>query len=81
MCSRKWKEGDKIMLQNNRMVDLMIGLADGKDGTVLIWYTLAAGETKIVTPSDLGNTALKAVIVQNNSIDTQGDITVTILEA
>ena len=81
ICSRKWKTGDKIILKNNRTVDLMVGLAKNKDGVVLIWYTLLAGETKIVTASDLGNTALKAVIVQNNSINTQGDITVTILEA
>jgi hypothetical protein len=81
MCSRKWKTGDKIILKNNRTVDLMIGLAVNKDGVVTSWYILAAGETVIVTPADLGNTALKAVIVQNNDIATQGDITVTILEA
>ncbi|MEI8137350.1 MAG: hypothetical protein WCH21_08510 [Bacteroidota bacterium] len=81
MCSRKWKTGDKIILKNNRMVDLMVGLAESKEAAVLTWYTLAAGETITVTPADIGNTALKALIVKNNNLITQGDITVTILEA
>ena len=81
MCSRKWKTGDKIILKNNRSITLMIGLAENIDGTVLVWYTLDPGATVTVTPADIGNTALKAVIVQNNSIDIQGDITVTILAA
>ena len=63
------------------MVDLMVGLAESKEAAVLTWYTLAAGETITVTPADIGNTALKALIVKNNNLITQGDITVTILEA
>jgi len=81
ICSRKWKAGDKIILKNNRTVDLFIGLAENKDGIVTSWYKLAAGVTVTVDPSDLGDTALKALIVQNNDLTTQGDITVTIIEA
>ena len=80
MCSRTWKTTDTIKLQNNKTVDLYIGLAENIDGPVAIWYKLNAGTTVTVSPSALGNTALKALIVQNNDIATQGDITVTILE-
>jgi hypothetical protein len=81
MCSRTWKATDKIKLQNNRTIDLLVGLAEGKDGDVASWYTLAAGVTVTLSPADLGNTALKAVMVQNNDITNSGDITITILEA
>ena len=81
MCSRTWKNGDRIEMINNGLVDLYVGLASGKDGVVATWYRLSVGVTVTVAPADLGNTALKAVIVQNNDITTRGDITVTIFEA
>jgi len=80
ICSRTWKTGDEIKLQNNRTVPLYIGLAENIDGAVARWYALEAGTTVTITPSELGNTALKALIVQNNDLTTQGDITVTIIE-
>jgi hypothetical protein len=81
MCSRTWKDTDTIKLVNNRSVDLNIGLAANKDGAVTSWYTLAGNASATVSPATLGNTAFKAIIVQNNTIDSQGDITVTIYEA
>lgn len=81
ICRRSWKIGDKIKLVNNRMVTLYIGLASGKDGEVATWYKLEGGKTVDLIPSDLGVTSLKAVIVQNNDITAQGDITITIFEA
>ena len=81
ICSRKWKIGDKIKLVNNLSITLYIGLASGIDGEVATWYALAGGVTVEVTPTQLGDTSLKAVIVQNNDIAEQGDITVTIFEA
>jgi hypothetical protein len=81
ICSRAWKATDKIKLQNNRAIDLNIGFAENINAPVAHWYTLAASDTVIVSPSDIGITTLKALIVQNNDIATQGDITVTVIEA
>jgi len=81
ICSRKWKSTDLVMLVNNYDVDLNVGLAVNKVGEVASWYTLAAGVSVTVAPSVLGNVALKSLIVQNNDIANQGDITVTIKEA
>ena len=81
ICSRTWKATDKIKLQNNRAIDLNIGLAASINAPVATWYTLAASDTVIVSPSDIGITTLKALIAQNNDIATQGDITVTVIEA
>ena len=75
ICIHLFKEGEMVQMTNNRSVDLKIGLALNAKATVLIWYTLRAGQTVTINPRLLGDVAMKYVMTENEDIDITGDIT------
>ncbi len=75
ICIHLFKAGETVTMTNNGTVDLKVGLALNTKTDVLVWFTLLAGETKTVTPDELGNVALKYVMVKNEDLLVTGDIT------
>ncbi|MEI8203094.1 MAG: hypothetical protein WCH34_08795 [Bacteroidota bacterium] len=81
ICIHLFKAGEMVTMTNNGSVELKVGLALKANSNVLVWYTLAAGQTVKVNPISLGNVAYKYVMVKNEDLETRGDITFIISPA
>ena len=75
ICLHLFKVGEMVTMTNNGTVELKVGLALKASSYVLVWYTLAAGQTVKINPLSLGNISYKYVMVKNDDLETRGDIT------
>ena len=78
ICIHLFKIGETVTIENDGTVSLQVGLAFNAKATVLVWYTVAAGETVTIKPDLMGSLDFKYVIVKNADLYVKGHLVFTI---
>ena len=78
ICMRFFKPGDTVTMENLGTVDLLVAITQTAKWEPTAWYLLPAGAIVTISPSLLGSTAYKFVMVKNDDFNTTGDMKFTI---
>ena len=78
ICIHLFKIGETVTIENDGTVSLQVGLAFNAKATVLVWYTVAAGETVTIKPDLMGDLKFKYVMVKNADLYVKGHLVFTI---